>query len=226
MIGEEAEEDLSDVWAVQLGSATEELNLRWYEKKNKVELAHWGHVIPSPHVDWAAATLDGYDRTLKCPVEAKHVGGREPLEVIIDRYQPQMQFQMWVMNSKQCALSVIMGANEPIVEYIDRDEEYIKEMVTRAEAFMMCVQMKMPPFPLEPAPPPQADPTKIVDMSGDNTWGTAAFEWLTTKDAAVTNKDSEKILKSKVGGDVKKAFGYGVRITRDRAGRLSLREDK
>jgi predicted phage-related endonuclease len=225
MIGEEAEEDLSNVWPVQLGSATEELNLRWYEKKNGVELAHSGHVIPSPHVNWAVATLDGYDRTLKCPVEAKHVGGREPMETIIDRYQPQMQFQMWVMESKMCALSVIMGASEPIVEYIDRDDAYIAEMAKRGEEFMLCVTLRRPPVDLEPVPPP-ADATKVIDMAGNNYWAADAADWLETQEAAVKNKDREKALKAMVPADAKKCFGYGVRITRDRAGRLSLRRDE
>ena len=35
---------------------------------------------------------------------------------------------------------------------------------------------------------------------------------------------SAKILKSLVPSDAKKCFGYDVQITRDRAGRLSLRE--
>jgi hypothetical protein len=133
---------------------------------------------------------------------------------------------MWVTNTQVCALSIIMGANEPIVEYIDRDDAYIAEMVTRAESFMMCVGMRVPPFALDAAPPPEPDPTKIVDMSTSNKWCDAAFEWLTTKEAAASNKDSEKILKAMVDSDVKKAFGAGCRITRDRAGRLSLREDK
>jgi hypothetical protein len=226
MIGDEAEEDLSGVWAVRLGEITEPLSLEWYERKNN-PLTRKGEVAIHPKFDWAAATLDGFDETLQCCVEAKHCGGREPIDpVLMDRYAPQCHWQMFVTNTKLCALSIIMGANEPIVEYIDRDDAYIKEMVTRAESFMMCVGMRVPPFALEPAPPPQADPTKIVDMSSSNKWCDSAFEWLTTKDAAASNKDSEKILKAMVGSDVKKAFGAGCRITRDRAGRLSLREDK
>jgi predicted phage-related endonuclease len=225
MIGEEVEEDLSNVWPVQLGSATEQLNLDWYEKKVGYLLTRRGEVVVHPHFDWAAATLDGYDPVIKAVVETKHVGGREPMETIIDRYQPQMQWQMFVTFNPQCAISVIMGANEPIVEYIDRDDAYIAEMVKRGEQFMLCVALRRPPVDLGPVPPP-ADATKIIDMAGNNYWAADAADWLETQDAAVKNKDREKALKAMVPADAKKCFGYGVRITRDRAGRLSLRRDE
>jgi predicted phage-related endonuclease len=225
MIGEEIEEDLSDVWPVQLGSATEQLNLDWYEKKVGYLLTRRGEVVVHPHFDWAAATLDGYDQVIKAVVETKHVGGREPMETIIDRYQPQMQWQMFVTFNPQCAISVIMGANEPIVEYIDRDDAYIAEMVKRGEEFMLCVALRRPPVDLEPVPPP-ADATKIIDMTGNVGWLRSAEIWIQSYQAAQTAKEQEKVLKAMMPEDAKKCFGYGVRITRDRAGRLSLRRDE
>src|SRR5262252_4257030 len=110
-IGEREPENLDNVWPVQLGIATEALNLMWFEKKNNVTLAGRNVLIRSSRFNWAGATLDGWCEELKCPVECKHVGGREPIEVIIDRYQPQMQWQMMVTEAEQCALSVILGAN-------------------------------------------------------------------------------------------------------------------
>ena len=120
MIGEEVEEDLSRVWPVRLGEATEQLNLDWLEESG-VKLSRRGEVVVHPKYDWAAATIDAWCNELQCPVEAKHVGGREPLEVIIDRYQPQMQWQMEIAGARQCMITVIMGANAPLVETIERD---------------------------------------------------------------------------------------------------------
>lgn len=222
MIGEIPEEDLSDVWAVQLGAVTEQLNLDWYEKKNNIILRR-GEVRIHPHFEWAACTLDGWDYALRCPVECKHVGGREPLEVIIDRYQPQMQWQMLVTDAAQCALSVIMGANAPIVEYIDRDYDYGAEMIQRGKQFMDCVRERRAPVAL-PAVPPPANATKIYDMTGNNKWAVYAVDWKCTKEAFDLCKHSEQVLKAMVPADAKKCHGHGVRITRDRAGRLSLRE--
>lgn len=60
MIGEEQPEDLSAVWAVQLGIVTEQLNLDWYERKNQVPVTMRGEVVVNPEYPWAACTLDGW----------------------------------------------------------------------------------------------------------------------------------------------------------------------
>jgi hypothetical protein len=222
MIGEELPEDLSDVWPVRLGETTEQLNLDWYEMGGN-RLIHRGLVVVHPKFEWAAATLDAWDDILHCPVETKHVGGREPLEVIIDRYQPQMQWQMECTGATQCGLSVIMGANAPVVEYIERDIGYSMEMVKRGAQFMNFVSRREPPVVLDPVAPP-VDATKTYDMSGSNIWGSMAAQWLATKDQAVLCKDAEKVLKGQVPADAKKCHGFGCQITRNRAGSLSLRE--
>lgn len=222
MIGEEVPEDLSHVWPVQLGAVTEKLNLDWYEM-NGSPLTQRGQVVTHPKLPWAAATLDGWDDTLGCPVECKHVGGREPLEVIIDRYQPQMQWQMECTGATQCALSVIMGANAPVVEYIERDADYAAEMVKRGAQFMACVKARRVPVALAPVAAP-VDATKVYDMTGDNRWASYAVDWLGNKVAAEVCKEAEKLLKAIVPADAKKCHGHNIQITRDRAGRLSLRE--
>jgi hypothetical protein len=157
-------------------------------------------------------------------IEAKHTGGREPIETIIERWQPQLQCIMRVTGTKQIALTIIMGANQPVVEYIDRDDAYITEMVRRATAFMECVRTKTVPVQIdEPVPAPI--PGRVYDMSDSNAWVSEAFVWLANKDAKKAAEAAEKELKYLVPDDAKKCFGANIRITRDRAGRLSLRED-
>src|SRR5580692_4986560 len=109
------EEDLSDVWPVQLGNATEALQIEWYERKRKTSVTRRGEVVVGS-LSWMAATLDGWDLTRDCPIECKHVGGFESSEVIVARYAPQTTWQMLCTETKECALSVIMGAKEPVVE--------------------------------------------------------------------------------------------------------------
>jgi predicted phage-related endonuclease len=222
MIGEAVEEDLSDVWAVQLGSTTEGLNLEWFERRYGTTVTRRGEVVIGQH-EWMAATLDGWDIVNNCPIECKHVGGFEKFEVIVSRYQPQMQWQMLVTGARECALSVIMGASEPVVEFVNRDDEYIREMVSRGQQFMAYVERRTPPVTL-PAVPPPIDVSKYYDMTGRNEWANAAATWLATKATARECADAEKYLKSIVPPDARKCTGYGVSITRDRAGRLSLRE--
>lgn len=215
--------DLSGVWPVQLGTATEQLNLDWFERKNRMEITRRGEVIIHPRYNWAAATLDGWIEALGCPVECKHVGGREPLEVVVDRYWPQMGWQMEVTGATQCALSIIMGASEPIVDYFDRDAPYASEMIHRGAQFMDCVARRIMPVQLAPIPAPVVV-SKDYDFLGDNRWASAAATWLTTKVAARDHVEAEKCLKELVPPDAKKCTGYGVAITRNRIGHLSLRE--
>jgi hypothetical protein len=223
-IGEEIEEDLSRVWPVQLGAATEQLNLDWYDGKHS-RVTRRGEVVVHPTFHWAASTLDGWDSALGCPIECKHVGGREPLEVIVDRYQPQMHWQMFVTGATQCALSVIMGASEPVVEFVPRDPAYASELLRRGAQFMDHVHLRVPPVELAPVPPP-ADASKIYDMTGKNLWSSLAADWLSNWQAGKTAEAASKALKEIVPADAKKVTGHGVRITRDRAGRLSLRVDE
>jgi predicted phage-related endonuclease len=224
MTGQEFEyEDLSSVWPVQLGACTEALNLDWYERKSNSVITRRGEVVVHLRYPWAAVTLDGWIDDLNCPIEAKHVGGREPLEVIIERYWPQMGWQMEVTGADQCALSVIAGANAPVVEFIPRDDGYIAEMIARGEQFMEHVRNRTPPVVLDAVPAP-IDPTRVYDMSDSNSWCNSASVWIETKPASDRCKDAEKILKNLCAPDCKKAFGGGVVITRDRVGRLSLRQ--
>jgi hypothetical protein len=225
MIGEELPEDLSHIWAVRLGEATEQLQLNWYEERQRQAISRRGEVCIHADVEWAAATLDGWIDELKCPIEAKHVGGREPLEVVIDRYQPQLQWLQFVTGAEQCALTIIVGAAPPVVEFIERADDYIDEMFRRGDQFMQCVRARMPPVDL-PAVPSPINATAVYDMTASNEWCSYAVEWLDTRDAASKNEDCSKLLKSLVPADAKKAHGAGVSITRNRAGHLSLREEK
>jgi hypothetical protein len=224
MIGEAPEVDLSDVWPVRLGEATEQLNLDWYEMRRN-PLSRRGEVVIHPHYDWAACTLDAWDDTLCCPVEAKHVGGREPLETVIDRYAAQLQWEMEVTTADQCAISIIVAAAPPVVEYVPRDPDYAAEMIHRGAQFMECVARRIMPVHLAPVAAPVVV-SKTYDMSGDNRWAAAAAAWLTTKVAARDHAEAEADLKAIMPDDARRCVGYGVVINRDRAGRLSLREMK
>lgn len=216
------EPDLSRVWPVQLGSATEMLNLQWFALKHGA-IDRIGDVVVHDSGDYAA-TLDAWSVSLACPIECKHVGGFESLETIIDRYQPQMHWQMIMTQATKCALSVIMGASEPVVEIIEYDPAYGLEMQLRAASFMEHVKARTNPVVLPPLPVPVI-PTRTVDMTGNNEWAHEADVWFTHRAAASLVIDAVTNLKAMMPADALQAHGHGIRIKRDRAGRLSLRED-
>jgi hypothetical protein len=186
-----------------------------------------GHLVIHPERDWAAATLDGFDPLLDCPIECKMVGGREPMEIIIDRYQPQMHWQMYCTRTAQCALSVIMGTNPPVITYVPRDADYMLEMVHRAVNFMFCVGMRKPPIELAPPVDPPAYDTLIVrDMTGNNDWAMWANNFIETRIAHENHENAKAVLKSKIKDNERELHGHGVLVRRDKANRIHVRESK
>jgi len=201
-IGEALPEDLSDVWPVRLGELTEPLNLEWFERKHNMRVSRQGEVINHPFLSWAACTLDGWVDEMGCALECKHCAGREPVETLLDRYFPQVQWICEVTGADQVAMSIILGASPPIVEFVPRDVDYAAEMIRRGKQFMDCVQRRIPPVVLEPAPLP-VDATKVYDFSNDEKWMRYAAAWVQTIGAAETAKEAEKILKAHVPADAK-----------------------
>lgn len=218
-------EDLSDVWAVQLGSHTESLNLDWYERRKGESLSRRGDVVTLDGADWAAATLDAWDYVLQAPVECKHVGGFEKTATILERYTPQAHWQMIVTGADRCIFSIIEGAREPIIEIMERDDAYANELWRRAEQFMECVRTLTPPVALAPVAAP-ARAEKIYDMTGNNQFASEAVTWATTRQAAKDNAAADKAIKAMVPADAVKCFGYGITVSRSKSGSLTIRELK
>ena len=213
-------EDLSHVWPVQLGSATEAVHLDWITTK-RGNISRRGEVVLKG--DWAAATLDGWLDSHGCPVEVKHVGGFEKREEIIQRYMPQCHWQMIVTGAPQCYFSVIEGAREPAGEFITFDKQYADELWKRAEAFMECVRNLKPPVEI-PAVAPPTRGIKEYDYSTNNSFVSAAADWLEHRIAARKFDDATDTLKELTPKDASKVIGGGVTVLRDRANRLKVVE--
>lgn len=224
MVGDPAyvEDDLSDIWAVQLGSLTESLNLEWYIRRTGRPLTRQGEVCLHPAVEWAACTLDAFDAQLDAVVEAKHVGGFEPREKVIERYQPQLHWQMYVTGTCVAAISIIEGAREPVITMVSIDVEYMDELERRAFAFMRCVDSLTPPVAspqMERAPQEQ---WRTVDLTGNNEWASYAGDWLENRDAQKTFAAAEKAIKGMIEPDVGVAHGHGINVKRSSNGALRI----
>ena len=219
------EPDFSENWPVQLGDATEELNLRWAALKYGPVTRIGEVVLGMGSLDWTAATLDGWLTSRGCPIEAKCVNGRSVIDDVVARYQPQMHWQMMVTKAKQCALSVIIGGNEPIVEFVPINRQYARELWQRATAFWLCVKSRTPPVELPAVPPPPLA-IREYDMTGRDEWRMLANQWVQAYGAAITARDAEKSIKAMVPPDAKLCTGHGIVVIRNRAGALSLREAK
>jgi predicted phage-related endonuclease len=216
-------EDLSDIWAVQLGSWTEPFNLDWYERRAGKALSKRGDVVQHPACDWAAATLDAWDDLLAAPVECKHVGGFEKTSAILERYAPQAHWQMIVTGARRCIFSIIEGAREPVIEIVDYDEAYGGELMKRAAQFMDCVWSLTPPVAL-PAVAAPVKAEKVYDFTGNNEWGANAATWIMHRSAAKDFEAAAKAIKGIVPADAIKCSGHGITVSRSKAGALTIRE--
>lgn len=217
------EEDLSEIWAVRLGSTTEELNLDWYCKIKNKTISRRGEVVIHPQYDWAACTLDGFDESIPGPVECKHCSGFEKFDVVLARYQPQIHWQMEVTQTKQCAFSVIEGGRQPRVETIDYNKDYADELMARALRLMEHVWNMTPPVEQEAVELKRVSRLVEYNLTGNNQWAAAADDYLKHQKSAEDFKNAVETLKGIVPNDALSATGHGIVAKRDRANRLSIR---
>jgi len=217
------EPDFSDNWPVRLGETTEQLNLDWYEKKTGNILVNRGAVVVHPDYGWAAATLDGFDNVLACPVETKHVGGWEKTDTIIQRYMPQMHWQMECTATKQCAISIIAGAAEPYIEYINYNRDYADELMARANRFMTHVWDMTEPVVIEPAPVYLPHDKMIeVNFSGNNHYAAMASQWIANKKGAKDFDEAQAALKEMMPHDARRIYGHFLQIKRAKNGSIRI----
>jgi predicted phage-related endonuclease len=220
------EESLDDIWVVQLGSLTESLNLDWYEKTTSKILTRRGEVVLHPDYDWAAATLDGFDGSIPGPVECKHVSGFEKFDTVLQRYQPQLHWQMEVTQTRKCAFSVIEGGRQPRVEIIDYNKEYADELMARALRLMEHVWNMTQPVELKPIELKRVSRLIDYNFTGNNSWAAAANDWLLHKEAAKNFDSAEKALRELIPNDAASVTGYGIYAKRDKANRVKVSKIK
>lgn len=220
-------EDLSGVFAVQLGSVTEQLNLDWYERKTGRVVQNRGvAVVMSPDMPYMRCNLDGQDKTDDTIIEAKHVNAYSKIEDVKARYTPQCIHQMIVTGARKAILSVIIGTNEPVLEEIEYDAFFANEYIDQCRQFWHYVEADLPPPQGAPMLVEAVAPEKMrkVDMTGNNAFAAGAVDWLANKDAAKKYEAAQKDLKALVEADVCEAAGHGIIIKRSKAGSLTIKE--
>lgn len=225
--GRSEPEDLSGVWAVQLGCATESLNLDWYERKTGGEAVARGEIYICPDHPFLRCTLDGFDRKDRAVIEAKHVNGFSRIEDVRERYFPQVQHQMIVTGARKAILTVIIGSNEPVLETIEYDDFWATDYLARAKEFWGYVERDEEPPQGKPMDITPVAPEKMrtVDFTGNNEFAAQAADWLANQAAAKTFEGAAKALKAMVEPDVKLATGHGIAISRTGRG-LSIKQEK
>jgi predicted phage-related endonuclease len=140
-----------------------------------------------------------------------------------EKHMAQLQHNMWVINSRLAALSVITGGGKWVEMKISADPLYQHLLLTAEKKFWRCVESGEPPrlFGVEP-PRARIEAVRIVDMSSSNTWAEFSSVFRRTREAYLEHENAKAELKGLMPEDAKEAIGHGVRAKRSKSGAVSI----
>ena len=138
--GEVEPKDLSDNLVVQLGTVTEALNRRWYERNTGRTVGDVQKRLRHPIHKWMAATLDGLIEPGGEVFEAKFMlPWTFSEEAAAEKYMPQLQHNMWVVHARSASLSIITGGGKWVEVVVWADPLYQHLLLTAERKFWRCV---------------------------------------------------------------------------------------
>jgi len=222
--GEAELEDLSGNLIVQLGTATEELNRRWYERNTDQVVSAVQQRVFHPVKRWMAATLDGMVEGTGAVFEAKFMlPWTFSEEAAAEKHMAQLQHNMWVTASRTAVLSIITGGGKWVEITIPADPLYQHLLLTAEKKFWRCVETGETPhlFGVDP-PRPRLEAVRIVDMSASNSWAEFAATFRRTRPAHQEHEAAKADLKKLVPEDAREAIGHGLRAKRSKSGAISF----
>ena len=222
--GEIEPEDLSGELVVQLGTVTEPLNRRWYEKNTGMVVTDVQRQAFHAVHRWMAATLDGRVEATDAVFEAKFMlPWNFSEESAAEKHMAQLQHNMWVTASRTAVLSIITGGGKWVEMTIPADPLYQHLLLTAEKKFWRCVQSGEIPrlFGIEP-PRPRIEAVRSVDMSASNAWAEFANLYRLTRPAALEHDRAKAELKALVPQDAREAAGHGLRAKRSKSGAISF----
>jgi hypothetical protein len=222
--GEVEPGDLSDNLIVQLGTATEGLNRRWYERNTGNAIKEVQRWLQHPVIKWMAATLDGRVDPGGAVFEAKFMlPWTFSEEAAGEKHMAQLQHNMWVSDARSAVLSIITGGGKWVELTLHADPLYQHLLLTAEKKFWRCVMSGEEPrlFGVEP-PRPRVEAVRIVDMSASNSWAEFAGVFCQTRTAYLEHDAAKIELKRLMPEDAKEAIGHGVRAKRSKSGALSV----
>jgi len=129
--GEVEPEDLSDNLIVQLGTVTEDLNRRWYERNTGHAIKDVQRRVQHPVIKWMAATLNGLVDPGGAVFEAKFMlPWTFSEEAAAEKHLAQLQHNMWISDSRSAVLSIITGGGKWVELTIQADPLYQHLLLT------------------------------------------------------------------------------------------------
>lgn len=222
--GEKEALDLSTQLPVILGCWTEPFNRQWFEMLSGRHVARIGEVVVCGSHHFRRATLDGVIEAAGTVWEAKHTSAFAKPDEVLERYMPQLQHNMAVTGYQQAALSVIFGNHKFEIFEIAADWLYQSELLEAERQFWKCVVTGEQPVAADPPPVPRPIGTREVCLDGNNSWASAAVDWLQHRDAAKIHASACAQIKAQIDPDVGRAFGHGIEAKRSKSGAITIKE--
>ena len=224
-------DDLSRNLAVQLGSYTEDFNLRWFEENmpaddgaffiTKHQYTYQRNIDGVP----IKGTIDGM--CSDSIVECKHTNSYNTMDGVIEYYMPQIQLYAHLAKVDGAYLSVIFGNNKWEAAYVDRDEKYFDSMWAVVSDFWGYVVRKQEPVGYDE--PIQLNIDKIAvdnmvkrDASTDNQFIDASITYINGYEHNRVFENAKKDLKNMVGSNEREVYCDHLTIKRDKRGSLRI----
>jgi len=235
LTGNQTKEEIAEVEnnpRVMIGTVTEGINKVLLENTLKIEVLN---VEPFTHPDNPihTASPDGIVAKEFCDVptliECKHTSNFTSVDTLHARYYPQLQWQLYVTGYELVILSAIYGNDYRLpdsVTYVERNEEYIAEMVNKVDAWYERHIINDEPIVDDVAAPQfiPLDQRKDYDYSTNNEWVNHSINFVMSKEQHDLHIKSKKELKNLIPNDAKTVFGGGVELKVGKSGRTTFKE--
>ena len=235
LTGNQTKEEIAEVEnnpRVMIGTVTEGINKVLLENTLNIEVLN---VEPFVHPDNPihTASPDGVVAKEFCDVptliECKHTSSFNSVDKVHDTYYPQLQWQLYVTGYPRVILSVIYGNDYRLpdsVTFVERNEEYIRDMVSKVNAWYERHIINDEPIVDDVAAPQliPLDDRKDYDYSTNNEWVNHSINFVLSKKQHDLHITSKKELKNLIPNDAKTVVGGGVQVNISKAGRVTMKE--
>ena len=235
LTGNQTKEEIAEVEnnpRVMIGTVTEGINKVLLENTLNIEVLN---VEPFVHPDNPihTASPDGVVAKEFCDVptliECKHTSSFNSVDKVHDTYYPQLQWQLYVTGYPRVILSVIYGNDYRLpdsVTFVERNEEYIRDMVSKVNAWYERHIINDEPIVDDVAAPQliPLDDRKDYDYSTNNEWVNHSINFVLSKKQHDLHITSKKELKNLIPTDAKTVVGGGVHVNISKAGRVTMKE--
>lgn len=231
--GEKVPKNLDEVILIQLGNATENLNLAVFEGQTGFHVAGEQTRPAFEHWPIAMSTLDGlvYTNEEACLAGVDPIGLVEAkfampfywnLQASVDKHYAQVQHNLMVTGLQVGHLSVVTGGGAYARQEIQADPFYQMALLEAERDFWDCVQTGRRPGAPEIEAPQLVMEEAPVDMSKSNAWVDLALTLAETVGPAAKHEEAKKAIKEIMPKTARIAQGRGVKLARAKNGRITV----